>query len=106
VKRPKDRRESRAERAAIEKLERRITAHGFSLEYREFVEDAAMPGVLGYYRGRTSHERREVLIATRWAGEAGNPTIREALAHELRHVEDPAWDCGSRPVFYAPISRD
>jgi len=81
----------------IAAAEAAIKAAGFSLHYVEWVEDAETPGLLGYYKGATSQTKRKVKI-----GLKANPTpteLADTLEHELHHVQDPDWDCGSRPVF-------
>lgn len=78
-------------------LEARIAAHGYSLRYVEFCEDARTPGFPGQIRGVTDRERREVKIGLR-----ANPTeadMLDILAHELRHLDEPEWDCGNRDMF-------
>lgn len=74
-------------------LEDRITAHGYALRYVEYCEDAQTPGLLGQVRGVTDHKRKTIKIGTK-----ANPTpalIEDILAHELRHIEEPDWKCGS-----------
>lgn len=78
-------------------LERRIAEHGYALRYVEYCEDARTPGFAGLYRGVTDRDQREVKI-----GRRANPTeamMLEVLAHELRHLDEPEWDCGCRDVF-------
>lgn len=78
-------------------LERRIAAHGFTLRYVEYCEDSRTPGFLGQIRGVTDRERREVKVGLR-----ANPTpgaLLDILAHELRHLDEPEWDCGNRDSF-------
>ena len=80
-----------------DELERRIRAHGYALRYVEYCEDARTPGLLGQIRGVTDHERREVKIGTK-----ANPTtfeMMDILTHELRHLDEPDWDCGNRDVL-------
>lgn len=77
-------------------LLRQIEAAGFTVEFRPYVEDRESPGFLGAYAGRTDRERREVVIST---ARASAREIGRRLAHELRHVQEPDWDCGSRPVI-------
>lgn len=75
----------------------RIEGHGYTLRLVEFCEDAETPGLLGQIRGAVNHDRRDVKI-----GLKANPTsaaLAEALEHELRHIEEPEWDCGNRDVF-------
>lgn len=68
------------------------THHGFTLVYVDYCEDAETPGLLGAYKGVTMHEKKKVKIATKlWSREE----IADTLEHELHHVEDPLWDCGS-----------
>ena len=75
------------------RLVERIQAHGFTVTLRPFVEDALTPGFLGMIAGRTSHERREVIIRTHGMSAR---RIAKALRHELHHVAEPDWDCGNR----------
>lgn len=75
-------------------LVRRIHAHGFQVRFVDWCEDARTPGLLGQTRGCVDYERREVKISR-----LANPKTRqmtEILAHELRHLDEPEWDCGSR----------
>lgn len=73
-----------------------IRAAGFELRYVEYCEDAETPGLLGMYRGATNQKTKQVKIATHGHS---REAIAEALAHELHHVLDPAWKCGSSPVI-------
>jgi selenophosphate synthetase-related protein len=78
-------------------LHSRIESHGFSVKYVEYCEDASTPGLLGQIRGVTNRERREVKISLK-----SNPRVEdlhEILEHELRHIEEPDWDCGNRDVI-------
>lgn len=81
----------------IRRAEEAIRAHGFTLHYVEYCEDAETPGLLGYYRGATSRKLKKVKVSTKMS-----PTPEEradVLEHELRHIMEPDWDCGSRSVF-------
>lgn len=81
----------------VQDLERRIRGHGYELRYVEYCEDARTPGLLGQIRGVTDYERKEVKI-----GMVANPTtaaMLDILAHELRHLDEPKWDCGHRDVL-------
>jgi len=80
----------------IRRAEVAIRAHGFEVRYVEWCEDANTPGLLGSIVGATNHDRRVVKIATR---RRSRVEIAETLEHELRHVEDPLWDCGSRDAL-------
>lgn len=74
-----------------------IKARGFTVRFVEWCESADTPGFLGQIRGVTDRQSRLVRIGTR-----ANPTVEdlaETAEHELRHVADPAWDCGNRDVF-------
>jgi hypothetical protein len=78
-------------------LESRIRSSGYALRYVEYCEDSRTPGFLGMIRGVVDHERREVKISL-----AANKTpsdVIDVLTHELRHIEEPEWDCGNRDVF-------
>jgi hypothetical protein len=87
-------------------LEEAIRAHGFDLRYVEYCEDAQTPGMLGMYRGVTSHERKTVKIATRARNKQGElpneDDIIDVLEHELNHVVDPTWQCGSKSALSKP----
>ena len=75
-------------------IEWKIVAHGYTVRYVEYCEDSRTPGLLGQIRGVCDHERREVKISTK-----ANPTRADMcniLAHELRHLDEPEWDCGNR----------
>lgn len=75
-------------------LEQRIKGHGFAVRYVEFCEDARTPGFLGQIRGVVDRELREVKISRR-----ANPTeadMEAILTHELRHLEEPAWQCNGK----------
>lgn len=81
----------------IRHAEMRITARGYTIRYVDYGEDSETPGLLGQIRGAVNHDRREVKIARK-----PNPTkafIADALEHELRHIVEPDWDCGSRDVL-------
>lgn len=73
-----------------------INEHGFEVLFVTYCEDAATPGLLGYYAGVTDRARRHVKIATR---ARTRDEIAETLEHEARHVREPEWDCGNRDVF-------
>jgi hypothetical protein len=78
-------------------LTSRIRWRGYNVRLVEYCEDSRTPGFLGQIRGVTDHERKEVKI-----GMKANNTpklMAEILAHELRHIEEPEWDCGGRDVF-------
>lgn len=70
-----------------------IARCGFTVILRPYVEDSESPGFLGQIAGRTSHAKREVVIGT---ARASAREITRRLEHELRHVREPDWDCGSR----------
>ena len=73
-----------------------ISLHGYKVRYLPNCEDARTPGLLGMFAGVTDHERKEVKIRT-----SGRTCVEiiETLRHELRHVQEPGWDCGNRDVF-------
>jgi hypothetical protein len=80
-----------------EEIEERIRAHGFALRYVQYCEDSRTPGFLGQIKGVTDWTRKEVKIGCK-----ANPTddaMLETLAHELRHLDEPDWDCGNRHVL-------
>jgi hypothetical protein len=76
----------------ISAAEEAIRELGFELRYVEFCEDAETPGLLGAYGGVTLHEKRKVKVKTHGVSRA---ELADVLEHELRHVRDPLWDCGS-----------
>lgn len=83
--------------ARIRAIEARIRAHGFALIHVDWCEDARTPGFLGHMRGVTDWERKVVKISL-----LANPTrgeMLEILEHELRHLDEPEWDCGNRDVL-------
>lgn len=76
------------------RMENEIRKHGFEIKYVEYCENSRTPGFLGQIKGVTDWELKEVRI-----GLKANPSRSEllaTLAHELRHVKDPEWDCGNR----------
>lgn len=80
-----------------DELEKRIRAHGYDVRYVEYCEDSRTPGFLGQIAGVCDHNVPEVKI-----GLKANPTPEQLLAtlrHELRHLDEPDWDCGNRDVF-------
>ena len=84
-------------RERIEFFTDEIVAHGFTLRFVEYCEDARTPGLLGQIRGVSDWGRREVKISTK-----ANPTdeaLADIIGHEARHVRDPEWDCGNRDVL-------
>jgi hypothetical protein len=85
----------------IKEVEGRIRAHDFTLRYVDWCEDARTPGLLGQIRGVTDWERKEVKISL-----FANPLrcdLLDILTHELRHLDEPDWDCGNRAVYHAII---
>ena len=76
----------------IKRAEGAIRALGFTVVFQDYCEDAETPGLLGCYLGVTLHEKRKVKIATH---RRTRPQIADTIEHELRHVQDPFWDCGS-----------
>jgi hypothetical protein len=80
-----------------DELERRIKAHGYELIYQDWCETSETPGFLGQIRGVTDHNRKVVRVSRN-----ANPTpelMEDILRHELRHLDEPEWDCGNRDVF-------
>lgn len=77
-------------------VEAEIGTHGFAVRYVEYCEDARTPGLLGMIAGVTDWERQEVKVRTH--GRTSEEIVA-TLRHELRHVEQPEWDCGNRDVF-------
>jgi len=74
-----------------------IEAKGWTVRFVDYCEDARTPGLLGQIAGVTDWERHEVKVGLRATGAAG--TREAVLAHELRHVREPSWDCGNRDVL-------
>lgn len=83
--------------ANFPEIEDRIRAHGFELVYQDWCECADTPGLLGQIRGVTDRNKRIVRIST---NANGTPELMEdILRHELRHLDEPDWDCGNRDVL-------
>jgi hypothetical protein len=82
----------------IARAEAAIRAAGYTVRYVEWCEDARTPGILGYYRGVTDRERREVKVGVK--AHDTRHQLADTLEHEQRHVEDPSWDCGNRSVVF------
>jgi hypothetical protein len=80
----------------IDRASQAIREAGFELRFVDYCEDAETPGILGVYAGATNLDLRKVKIATRRRSRA---EIADTLEHELHHVQDPYWVCGSRDVF-------
>jgi len=78
-------------------LEQRIAELGFAVRYVEYCEDSRTPGFLGSIAGVTDWERLEVKIGLK--ANKTTAALIDTLSHELRHVEEPEWDCGNREVF-------
>ncbi len=78
-------------------VERAITDTGFTVRYVEYCEDARTPGFLGQICGVTDWDKREVKIGLKANAEPAR--MLETLRHELHHVAEPEWDCGSRDVL-------
>lgn len=74
-----------------------IESHGFEVKFVEYCENGETPGFLGHIKGVTDWERKLVRIGTK--ANPGTTYIVATLEHELRHVQDPDWDCGSRDVL-------
>jgi hypothetical protein len=70
---------------------------GWSLEWREYAEDAETPGLLGQIKGVTVWQRQAVKVAVR--PHESLAELADTLEHELRHVHEPDWDCGNRDVL-------
>jgi hypothetical protein len=81
---------------AKNQVEKAIASYGFTLRYVDYCEDGRTPGLLGMFAGVTDWQRKEVKIRTKGRTDA---EILETLGHELHHVTDPSWDCGSRDAF-------
>lgn len=80
----------------ISLLAQQIASHGYSVAFVEWCENADTPGFLGAFGGITDHTKRLVRIKTH---DTSAEEIVKVLEHELRHVEDPSWDCGNRDSF-------
>lgn len=81
----------------IEVLRQRIYAHGYRLEFHDYCENSDTPGWLGQIRGVTDRNKKLVRISTK-----ANPTraaMIDILQHELRHLDEPEWDCGNRDAY-------
>jgi hypothetical protein len=74
-----------------------VEAHGWTVRFVDYCEDARTPGLLGQIAGVTDWERREVKIGLKATSEDGQRVT--TLLHELKHIVDPDWDCGNRDVF-------
>ena len=82
---------------ALARVEMQICIAGYRVVYRDFVEDHKTPGFLGMIAGRVDHEDQEVVISTK---ATPSPILRlRTLKHELRHIQEPDWDCGNRSFF-------
>ncbi len=81
----------------IREVEGRIRAHGFILRYVDWCEDARTPGFLGQMKGVTDWERREIKVSV--LANALRRDLLDILKHELRHLDEPDWDCGNRDVL-------
>lgn len=93
--------------ALVDEAEQAIRAASYELTYRPYVEDHLTPGFPGLILGRTDRDGREVVVST-VAVQSDIARLR-VLRHELRHVLDPEWVCGSRarmaelfPGLYSP----
>lgn len=81
----------------IAEVEQEIRDHGFELRYVEWCEDAQTPAPFpGMILGKTNHRDRVVAIATAPRPMQSRIVRLRVLKHELRHVLDPTWVCGSR----------
>ena len=86
-----------ASKARIQIMSARIRDHGYALRMVDYCEDARTLGFAGQIRGVCDHERKEVKI-----GRVANVALgamEEIIAHELRHLDEPDWDCGNRDVL-------
>lgn len=86
-------------RRLIADVENEIRAEGYTLTYRPYVEDHKTPGFPGMIQGRTGYKDREVVLST-VAVKTDIARLR-VLRHELRHIREPEWVCGSRAVMAA-----
>lgn len=87
----------RATRDRVDAAVAAIEAAGFTVQFEDYCESPRTPGLLGQIRGVTDRELRLVRV-----GLKANPTpdaLAETVEHELRHVQEPEWDCGNRDVF-------
>ena len=81
----------------IQKAQERIIAHGYELVFQDYCECAETPGFPGHIRGVTDHKAKRVRISIK-----ANQTpelLADILEHELRHIDEPDWDCGNRDVL-------
>lgn len=76
-----------------------IADAGFTILWVDWCEDARTPGLLGQILGVTDWERREVKISTKARPGRDQADLADVLEHELRHIQDPDWDCGNRDVL-------
>lgn len=84
-------------RGELRRLQLEIEGHGFTVLFPDYCEDAATPGLLGTIAGVTDWDGKVVKI-----GRRANPTrerMERTLRHELRHITEPEWDCGSRNIW-------
>jgi hypothetical protein len=74
-----------------------ITQAGFELVFVDYCEDAETPGILGAYAGVTIRAEDDSPVKVKIATNRhrSREDIADALEHELHHVQDPLWDCGS-----------
>lgn len=86
-------------RLLVQTAESAVRAADFTLTYRPYVEDSLTPGFPGMIEGRTDRNGREVVVST-VAVKTDVARLR-VLRHELRHISDPEWDCGSRAIMAA-----
>ena len=74
-----------------------MKANGFAVRFVDYCEDSLTPGLLGAGAGVTDRRNSEVKISTVVAAREGN--LEDILWHELRHVENPRWDCGTGYIW-------
>lgn len=78
----------------IAEHEAAIAAHGFTLIYQDYCECADTPGWPGQIMGVTDWRRKVVRVSR--AANSSPARLCNTLAHELHHVTDPTWVCGSK----------
>lgn len=82
-------------RATVDTL-RKIQARGFTVVLVAQAEDAQTPGFPGQIRGVVDWENKVVKLGMLAHFSLGD--LAETLDHELRHIQEPTWDCGNRDV--------
>lgn len=74
--------------AVIENLLRQAKALGYTVEFKEYCEDAETPGLLGQFAGVCLAHRKAIKIRTAKRTAA---QIVATLEHELEHAAGAEW---------------